>query len=108
MVCHLSVFGCNICFVCCFRCYLKLGEWQESLEGVKEHSIGPILKCFQQATEHYPLWYKAWHSWAYMNFETVLFYKNEMLAKNGGQVNKVDKTSDVIRYTVLAVQGFFK
>ncbi|KAF5280820.1 hypothetical protein FQR65_LT14927 [Abscondita terminalis] len=90
------------------RCYLKLGEWQESLEGVKEKSIPLILKCFQQATEHDHLWYKAWHSWAYMNFETVLFYKNENLLRNSGQSTKTDKTNDIIHYTVLAVEGFFR
>ncbi|KAK9883142.1 hypothetical protein WA026_001340 [Henosepilachna vigintioctopunctata] len=83
------------------RCYLKMGNWQESLEGVKETSIPSILKCFQQSTDHDPQWYKAWHAWAYMNFETVLFYKN----KN----DLTERTAEIIiAYTVLAVQGFFK
>ncbi|KAF5285925.1 hypothetical protein FQA39_LY04386 [Lamprigera yunnana] len=90
------------------RCYLKLGEWQESLEGIKEKSIPFILKSFHQATENDQLWYKAWHSWAYMNFETVLFYKNENILRNSGQSTKTDKTNNIIHYTVLAVQGFFR
>lgn len=85
-----------------------MGEWQESLEGVKEDSIPLILECFQQATEHDQQWYKAWHSWAYMNFETVLFFKNENALRSAGQSNKADKTNDIIHYTVLAVQGFFR
>lgn len=86
------------------RCYLRLGYWQESLEGVTDQSIPSVLKYYSQATEYDPMWYKAWHSWAYMNFETVLFYKNQY--ENCGM--KVDKTPEYIKYTVLAVQGFFK
>lgn len=86
---------------------MKLGAWQESLEGVQEQSITQILRCYKQATDYNNSWYKAWHSWAYMNFETVLFYKNET-ARNSNQANKTDKTTDIIRYTVLAVEGFFR
>lgn len=59
------------------RCYLKLGFWQEELQGLTELSIPNILDNYASATFHDPSWYKAWHSWAYMNFETVLFYKNQ-------------------------------
>lgn len=90
-----------------FRCYLKLGAWQESLEGVQEQSITQILRCYKQATDYHNNWYKAWHSWAYMNFETVLFYKTET-AHISNQANRTDKTNDIIRYTVLAVEGFFR
>lgn len=86
------------------RCYLRLGCWQEALEGVTESSIPSVLKYYSEATEYDPMWYKAWHSWAYMNFETVLFYKNQY--ESGGV--KVEKTPEYIKYTVLAVQGFFK
>ena len=57
------------------RCYLKLGCWQESLQGLQESSIPTVLQYYAAATEHDSSWYKAWHSWAVMNFETVLFYK---------------------------------
>lgn len=82
------------------RCYLKLGNWQEALEGVNINSISPILKCYQQATDFDPSWYKAWHAWAYMNFESVLFYKNK-------PPEVADKNTE-ISFAVLAVQGFFK
>lgn len=92
------------------RCYLKLGAWKESLEGITEKSIPNILNCYQQAAEHDPLWYKAWHSWAYMNFETVLFYKqkHEAESRQISQPIKQEKVNEYIMYTVLAVQGFFK
>lgn len=89
------------------RCYLKLGAWKEALEGITENSIPSILNCYRQATEHDSSWYKAWHSWAYMNFETVLFYKQkqELASRN---TNPPVKTNEYITYTVLAVEGFFK
>ncbi|XP_043266889.1 serine/threonine-protein kinase mTOR isoform X2 [Venturia canescens] len=59
------------------RCYLKLGEWLEALQGINEHSIPAVLSYYAAATEHDPTWYKAWHAFAYMNFETVLFYKHQ-------------------------------
>lgn len=95
---------------CDFRCYLKLGAWQEALEGITENSIPSILNCYHQATEYDPSWYKAWHSWAYMNFETVLFYKQqqEREARVPNQPVKQDKVNEYIKYTVLAVEGFFK
>ncbi|XP_044740220.1 serine/threonine-protein kinase Tor [Chrysoperla carnea] len=76
------------------RCYLKLGEWQESLQGFNEQSILYVLQCYAAATQHDPSWYKAWHAWAYMNFETVLFYQQQ------------DEPS-VHQFTVSAVGGFF-
>nr|ALE20544.1 mTOR [Leptinotarsa decemlineata] len=93
------------------RCYLKLGVWRESLEGVTESSIQNVLNCYYQATEYDKDWYKAWHAWAYMNFETVLFYKNkEETDKSTTEraVEEPDKNIDLNKHTVLAVQGFFK
>jgi len=60
-----------------YRCYLKLGQWQESLHGINEHTIPAVLQYYATATDHDAAWYKAWHAWAYMNFETVLFYKQQ-------------------------------
>lgn len=83
---------------------MKLGSWQESLEGVNEKSIPSVLQCYSQATEYDPKWYKAWHAWAYMNFETVLFYKTQ---NESSSCNKSEKTPEYIKYIVLAVRGFF-
>ena len=59
------------------RCYLKLGQWQETLQGVNENSIPAILQYYAAATEHDNSWYKAWHAWAVMNFETCLFFRHQ-------------------------------
>lgn len=93
------------------RCYLKLGAWQEALEGITESSVPSILACYQQATEYDKDLYKAWHAWAYMNFETVLFYKNQEEAEKGkGDRQSIDseRNVDLNKHTVLAVHGFFK
>lgn len=97
------------------RCYLKLGEWTEALQGIKEHSIPMVLTYYSAATEHDPSWYKAWHSFAYTNYETVLFYKHQQ----GEMINQDNSLSSsgsrnlcssqyISRYAVPAVEGFFR
>lgn len=97
------------------RCYLKLGAWQESLQGITEESISTVLQCYAMATDHDPSWYKAWHSWAYMNFETVLFYKHQnesnipsRMGQNGSAKNGDKNNTYISQFTVPAVEGFFK
>lgn len=41
-----------------FRCYLKLGEWQESLQGINDASTPQVLQYYASATEYDPEWYK--------------------------------------------------
>ena len=81
------------------RCYLKLGAWQEQLLGLQEANIPTVLGYYRQATEHDSSWYKAWHSWAVMNFETVLFYK---LSSSGLS------PAHISMYGVPALQGFVR
>lgn len=76
------------------RCYLKLGQWQESLQGVNEQSIPTIYNYYTLATEHDKEWYKAWHALAYMSYEAVLFYKRQ--------------SYNVRQYTIPAVKSFFR
>eukprot|EP00004_Rigifila_ramosa_P027283 TRINITY_DN882_c0_g1_i1.p1 TRINITY_DN882_c0_g1~~TRINITY_DN882_c0_g1_i1.p1 ORF type:complete len:2377 (-),score=590.06 TRINITY_DN882_c0_g1_i1:39-6899(-) len=80
------------------RCRLKLGHWQRSLdEALDETSIPEILGYFRSATEHDGQWYKAWHSYALMNFEVASFY-----AKNTG------KPDQISAHVVAAIAGFFR
>ncbi|KAJ8979409.1 hypothetical protein NQ317_015841 [Molorchus minor] len=90
------------------RCYLKVGTWREAIEGVTENSIPQVLSSYKKATEYDPDWYKAWHSWAYMNFETVLFYKNKEDSEKGENGIDLEKNFDINNHTVQAVEGFFK
>nr|CAD7572023.1 unnamed protein product [Timema californicum] len=100
-----------------YRCYLKLGQWQESLQGINENSIPAVLQYYAAATDHDGTWYKAWHAWAYMNFETVLFYKHQQQQQlaTGGEMGSTaaqraaaDLTNPRPGFTVPAVDGFFR
>ncbi|XP_076451616.1 serine/threonine-protein kinase mTOR-like isoform X2 [Babylonia areolata] len=59
------------------RCYLRLGHWEEDLKGITESSIPTILEYYHLATQYDRNLYKAWHAWALMNYEAVLFYKDQ-------------------------------
>jgi len=65
--------------VCDDRCYCKLGEWYEGLHGINETSIPQVIEYYAEATKHDNTWYKAWHLFAYLNYEAVLFYKQQRL-----------------------------
>lgn len=112
------------------RCYLKLGNWQESLQSINEASIPNIIKYYLLATEKDRDWYKAWHAYAYMNFEAVLFFKQRQSgasASSDGEsmftesfeaahiapATTVGKPTperlQIIRnYSIPAVRGFFR
>ncbi|XP_041981966.1 serine/threonine-protein kinase mTOR [Aricia agestis] len=101
----------NIDFRLLSRCHLKLGAWCESLLGINHLSIPEILHNYAAALppDHQSAsdktWYKAWHAWAYMNFETVLYYKHQ--EADGSDAMK--SSADYIEtHTVPAVVGFFK
>jgi len=62
-----------------YRCCCKLGDWYEGLNGINETSIPQIIEYYADATKHDKSWYKAWHLFAYLNYEAVLFYKQQRL-----------------------------
>ncbi|XP_026495613.1 serine/threonine-protein kinase mTOR [Vanessa tameamea] len=89
------------------RCHLKLGSWCESLLGINKLSIPEILRNYSAATSLSSDWYKAWHAWAYMNFETVLFYKHQEADMTNPE--EIKAAAEYIQtHTVPAVEGFFK
>ncbi|XP_072945210.1 serine/threonine-protein kinase mTOR [Epargyreus clarus] len=92
------------------RCHLKLGAWCEALLGINNLSIPEILHNYSAATNLSSDWYKAWHAWAYMNFETVLFYKHQEADGTGSATSaEVKSVPEYIQqHTVPAVEGFFK
>ena len=58
------------------KSYLKLGDWMMVNEGINSTTIPEIIRYYAAATEHATKSYKAWHAWALINFESVLYYKN--------------------------------
>ncbi|XP_045451535.1 serine/threonine-protein kinase Tor-like [Melitaea cinxia] len=95
------------------RCHLKLGSWCESLQEINELSIPEILRNYTEAIILAPEWYKACHAWACMNFETVLFYKqqdniSESSIAGGSGEKKISRADFINSYTIPAIEGFFK
>ncbi|KAG7166823.1 Serine/threonine-protein kinase mTOR-like [Homarus americanus] len=96
------------------RVYLKLGEWYEQLHGLNEENISQILSYYTLAKETDESCYKAWHAYAYMNFEAILFYKNknDLIVKSdssgeeSGTPSKKKKSAG--DFTVAAVKGFIR
>lgn len=92
------------------RCYMRLGLWQNRVQGITDQSINGILGCYEKATKHDPNWYKAWHSWAYMNFKVIQAQKQPQTNASGtdsGRSNQSEK-SIITQYAVPAVEGFFR
>lgn len=92
------------------RCYLKLGQWLEVLDGIDEKSIPEVLKYYSNATEHDPSWYKAWHAYAYMNYEAVLFHKHQQGENGNSDPGNTSRNNDIayIQFAVPAVESFFR
>ncbi|EFA77745.1 protein kinase [Heterostelium album PN500] len=80
------------------RAHLKLGEWQLELgDTLNESSIPHIIASFRSATDCDPNWYKAWHSWALINFEVVSHYE-----QNGGTQEQIAS------HLLPAIHSFFR
>lgn len=84
------------------RCYLKLGHWRSSLtdDAWDESAVQESLHDYYEATRLDPSSYKAWHSWAYANFEVSSTY--EKMGDDEAAMR------NVFRHVVPAIQGFFR
>lgn len=90
------------------RTHLRLGDWKlaeaeksgqldpAADESTYTSSVKPVLAMYLRATQHGPAHYKAWHSWAMLNFQTAHF-----LSRKHGS------TPDVTAHVESAVKGFF-
>lgn len=70
--------------------YLSIFNRYEQLHGLNEDNINTILTYYTHAKDTDKLCYKAWHAYAYMNFEAILFYKNKA---DSGKAENGDDTS---------------
>lgn len=81
------------------RCYQRLGEWQKSMNEDMDGSLVPeILRSFLAATHCDKESYKAWHSWAFSNFEVISDYEKQNDGKVPDQL--------LVMHAVPSVQGF--
>ena len=54
------------------RCYQKQGQWQVAQQEVwSEETMPDILRSYYLATCYDQNWYKAWHAWAFANFQVI-------------------------------------
>lgn len=99
------------------RAHLQMAQWQEFLVGFSEESIPTILHSYQQAKERDQKWYKAWHSWASMNFRALKYCKEKhpALCKNldyllhpNANLEPGSERLSPKDYAINAVHGFFK
>lgn len=90
------------------RCYRKLGQWQTEVQGLNEISIKEILDSYDKATKYDTSWYKAWHSWAFMNFKIVQEQKQQIESLVGDHLKLQKQIALVCQYVVPAVDGFFR
>ncbi|KAI9341262.1 armadillo-type protein [Zopfochytrium polystomum] len=82
------------------RCYLKLGEWQSSLQDELNDTVIPeILRSYLAATHCDRSWYKAWHAWALANFEVLSHYE---------KAHETIPAPIIVSHVVPSVQGFFQ
>jgi FKBP12-rapamycin complex-associated protein len=81
------------------RAYQKLGEWQLNLESLGKDVIPQIIASFRAATECDTDWYKAWHSWALVNFEVVAHYE---------KTNQPGNAEKIAQHLIPAIKGFFR
>lgn len=80
------------------RCYLKVGDWQLALQDDwNEQMIPQILKSYLAATQCDKEWYKAWHAWAFANFEVLNFYEKQSAEPLNNQI--------LVSHVISSLQG---
>lgn len=84
------------------RCYLKIGEWKNVLkEDNSQHGVvlPETLQSYFAATQYDRVWYKAWHAWAFANFEVVSYHE---------KIEDNIPVNILIQHVVPSVHGFFR
>jgi FKBP12-rapamycin complex-associated protein len=106
------------------KCYLKLGHWQAELTSdptsLSVPTITSILQYYQLATKFDRHSYRAWHAWAFMNFQALLQLRHQQnktnvepievgVASSESPVKATPETSSsMIQHACSAVHGFFR
>ncbi|KAA0203049.1 hypothetical protein HAZT_HAZT004190 [Hyalella azteca] len=60
------------------KVYLKLGEWHEDIHGVNEETLPTITKYNHHARVANESCYKAWHAYAFSNFQALLMQQTKL------------------------------
>ena len=83
------------------RCYLKIGQWQNLLreDNHQEEILPETLRSYLAATHYDRNWYKAWHAWAFANFEVVSYHE---------KIQENIPANILIQHVIPSIQGFFR
>ena len=97
------------------RCFLKLGIWKESVNGITPTSINSILNYYNSAKNYYPDSYKVWHKFGCMHFDTLQYYKsiNETIQNKTADEKlplgaKMMSRECLTEFAVTSVEAFFR
>jgi len=84
------------------RCMLKVAKWKVNMAETHKQSVDydEIIKMQREAAELRPTYYKAWHSWALMNYQQIKPATDEKGCKG--------KAGGTDNYVVDAARGFFR
>jgi len=86
------------------------GSWiKMSHDNLEDENLASVIKAFREATKKDPTWYKAWHSWAIINYEIVSRHANKGKQSGSSYSHSVKLSPEVIsNHLVPAVKGFFR
>ncbi|THC91833.1 hypothetical protein EYZ11_008703 [Aspergillus tanneri] len=87
------------------KSYLKQGEWQTAFQrgDWKPEHVREVLTAYSAATQYNRDSYKAWHAWAFANFETVTALAAQQ-SRDGSMIPR----HIVNEHVIPAVRGFFR
>ncbi|KAJ3431054.1 serine/threonine-protein kinase mtor [Anaeramoeba flamelloides] len=98
--------------------FLTLGKWGlNNIKLTRGEKQEIALDSFKLATEYDKSWYKAWHNWAFFNFQIIFQKKFNSNHKKLGSNNKNNKFNNgddklnpemIQNYLIPSIKGFFK
>lgn len=90
------------------KSYLKLGEWQTALQrgDWKAEHVREVLNAYSAATKYNRDSYKAWHAWAFANFEVVTTIAGQ--ASRDGATLAMVPAHIVTEHVIPAIRGFLR
>ena len=81
------------------------GKWHYDLEGFEDDtSIGTIINYYKSSKDHNHESYKAWHAWAYVNYEALQYYKNKNITNSPLIQSPNPMATSYVKYSI---EGFF-
>eukprot|EP01125_Pyxidicula_operculata_P012255 TRINITY_DN4020_c0_g1_i2.p1 TRINITY_DN4020_c0_g1~~TRINITY_DN4020_c0_g1_i2.p1 ORF type:complete len:2409 (-),score=332.13 TRINITY_DN4020_c0_g1_i2:1267-8115(-) len=86
------------------RCYIKLAEWQLKLHdrNLNETVIPQMVRYCKNALENDGEWYRAWHTWAILNYRVLSYYTKQ-------NENQPSSSNPKIKnYLMSALTGFIR